>query len=170
MTTDINDARDWRGEPVDCGACRHNALRTAGGCKLLHSCVQDRYARRIDRFFSWNKPLANDYLDHPYFEVRAVAATYADVFYLTRLLKDPDETVRWSAAQRLPPRCLRELRHDAHREVRIRVAARVDGPDLFEMRTDADYYVRMTVAQRLPVPILHLMMNDPEAGVRRIVA
>jgi hypothetical protein len=36
-------------------------------------------------------------------------------------------TVRWSAAQRLPPRYLREMRGDLHREVRIRVAARIEG-------------------------------------------
>ena len=47
---------------------------------MKHACVHDRYARRIDRFFDWNPSLANDYLEHPHFEVRAIAAKFADVF------------------------------------------------------------------------------------------
>jgi hypothetical protein len=120
---DVNEARDWQGEEICCDGCRHAPVKAAGDCRLMHACVQDRYARRVDRFFSWNPTLANEYLKHPYFEVRAVAAKYADVFHLAQLLKDSDETVRWSAAQRLPPRYLRELRNYPHREVRIRVAA-----------------------------------------------
>ena len=68
-----------------------------------HACVMDRYAPRIDRFFAWNPQLANEHLEHPYFEVRAVAARHADVFRLVSMVRDPDETVRWSVAQRLPP-------------------------------------------------------------------
>ncbi len=170
MKTEIDEARDWQGQPIDCRACPQRALLATDRCAVSRACVLDRYARRIDRFFAWNPELANGYLDHPYFEVRAVAAKYADVFHLPPLLKDLDETVRWSVAQRLPPRYLRELKSDAHREVRIRVAYRVEGGDLFAMRTDEDYYVRMIVARRLGVLLLELMMNDSEAGVRRIVA
>ena len=39
-------------------------------------------------------PMTNEYLTHPYFEVRAVAAEYASDAYLPQLLNDPDETVR----------------------------------------------------------------------------
>jgi len=170
MTTDIDEARDWQGQPIDCRECPQRALLEAKRCATSRACVQDRYARRIGRFFAWNPGLANGHLNHPYFEVRAVAAKYADVFHLLPLLKDEDETVRWSVAQRLPPRYLRELKSDAHREVRIRVAHRVEGSDLFAMRADEDYYVRMVVARRLGVLLLELMMNDAEAGVRRIVA
>ncbi len=170
MTSDIDEARDWHGRTVDCLGCPHRALQAAARCRLQHACVQDRYARRIDRFFAWNPELANDHLEHPYFEVRAVAAKHADVFRLMPLLKDSDETVRWSVVQRLPPRYLRELRNDSHREVRIRVASRVEGGDLFAMRQDEDYYVRIVVARRLAVPLLELLMNDPEPGVRRTVA
>src|SRR5512139_2069492 len=109
MTTDIEEALDWHGNAIDCGACRHSRTQATGGCRSMHSCVMDRYARRIDRFFSWNPTLANEYLHHPYFEVRAAAAKYADLFHLTQLLSDVDETVRWSAAQRRPPRYLRPL-------------------------------------------------------------
>jgi hypothetical protein len=123
MTTDIVEARDWLGCIVDCSACSHGALNASGGCTLRHACVRDRYAPRVDRFFSRNSALANGYVEHPYFEVRAVAAKYADVFHVSKLLRDPDETVRWSAVQRLPLRMLRGLRKDSHREVRIRVHA-----------------------------------------------
>jgi hypothetical protein len=170
MTTDIDEARDWHGQPVDCLGCPQRALQTADRCRLQHACVQDRYARRIDRFFAWNPALANGHLEHPYFEVRAIAAKHADIFRLMPLLKDADETVRWSVAQRLPPRYLRELCNDSHREVRIRVAYRVEGGDLFGMRNDKDYYVRMVVARRLAAPLVELMINDPEPGVRRAVA
>ena len=100
MMTEVNEARDWQGESLDCSACCHNDLRPVGGCKLLQACVRDRYARRIDRFFSWNRPLANDYLDHPYFEVRAVAARIA-AQHLPAMLEDSEQMVRELAEQRL---------------------------------------------------------------------
>ena len=48
----------------------------------LRSCVHDRYAKRIDRFFGTNPNLAIQYINHPYFEVRAVAAKYLDLFHV----------------------------------------------------------------------------------------
>ena len=77
MTDDIDEARDWQGNEVDCHACAHFALSAAGGCRLKHACVNDRYARRIDRFFNWNPALADGYVRHPHFEVRAIAAKHA---------------------------------------------------------------------------------------------
>ena len=64
--------------------------------------MQDAYARRIDRFFRTHPRHANRHLDHPYFEVRAIAARYADLFHLAALMADPDETVRLQVALRLP--------------------------------------------------------------------
>jgi hypothetical protein len=101
----IDEARDWQGREVDCGACAHQALKAIEGCKLRHACVNDRYARRIDRFFNWNPLLANSYLAHPHFEVRAIAAKHASVFLLPPLLDDPEETVRWNAARTMPSCC-----------------------------------------------------------------
>ena len=99
MTTmsDPDQAIDWQGQTFDCAGCPDDA-KPAGRCALMEACVRDRYAKRIERFFSWNPELANDYLDHPYFEVRACAARKADVFHLRALIDDPDETVRWVAA------------------------------------------------------------------------
>ena len=128
MTSDIDEAIDWQGREIECGACAHGELRAAGRCALKHACVHDRYARRIDRFFSWNPELSSSYIDHPHFEVRAIAAKFADVFLLPPLLADPDETVRWNAVRRLPRRYLLLLRKDPHREVRIRVASLLTGP------------------------------------------
>ena len=85
---------DWLGRSLDCGSCVNQALLAEGKCQPAFSCVFDRYAKRIDRFFRWNPGLANDYLEHPYFEVRAVASRSADVFRLVGLMHDPDETVR----------------------------------------------------------------------------
>ena len=65
------------GEEVDCASCAHRALADAGRCRLKHACVNDRYARRIDRFFNWNPELANSYIAAPHFEVRAIAAKHA---------------------------------------------------------------------------------------------
>lgn len=150
MMNESLETKDWLGRDIDCVSCIHNALRAAGRCGPAHACVQDRYAKRIDRFFAWNRGLANDYLDHPYFEARAVAAKHADVFRLPPLACDPDETVRMTVALRLPERHLLALRSDPHREVRIRVASRLNGADLAPMRRDPDYYVRQIVARRLP--------------------
>src|SRR5271167_2571309 len=123
MTNDIDEARDWLGSEIDCGSCAHRELSATGGCRLKHACVNDRYARRIDRFFDWNPALANSYVTHAHFEVRAIAAKHASIFLLPSLLDDPEETVRWNAARRLPKRLVLRLRTDVHREVRIRIAS-----------------------------------------------
>lgn len=162
---------DWQGQPLDCTACPHAALRrVADGCAPGRSCMQDAYARRIDRFFLSHPQLAGQHLQHPYFEVRAIAARHADVFALPALLDDPDETVRMQLALRLPLRQLSRLRHDPHREVRIRVAQRLAEAELPTLLRDPDYEVRKTVARRLAPALLPLLMHDPDLQVRCEVA
>ncbi len=170
MNDDIDEAIDWKGASVSCDTCTHRALLDEDRCRLKHACVHDRYARRIDRFFDWNPDLANGYLTHPHFEVRAIAAKSADIFRLPALLDDQDETVRWNAVRRLPHRFLLTLRNDPHREVRIRVATLLNPCDLIPMMFDEDYYVRLVVARRLPAGELILMIADAEDEVRRVVA
>lgn len=109
-------AVDWTGRAVECAGCAHLDLLHQNTCGPLWSCVHDRYAPRIDRFFATHSELANAYLAHPYFEVRAVAAKHADLFRLPALLEDPDETVRWSAVARLPARMVARLARDPDRE------------------------------------------------------
>lgn len=166
-------ALDWEGRPLDCRGCAYAALRgqpEPQGCEPGHSCVQDAYARRIDRFFRAHRELAREQLRHPYFEVRAIAARYADPFQLPALLHDPDETVRLQVALRVPQRLLREMLSDPHREVRIRVAQRIDSDQLSRLVADEDYEVRATVARRLPVALLPLLVGDADVQVRCAVA
>jgi hypothetical protein len=172
MTTEWNDidARHWEGGPLDCFSCEHAALRAQGGCELGRQCMQDAYARRIDRFFRTHPALANEHLGHAYFEVRAIAARYADVFRLPALMNDPDETVRLQVVLRLPQRQLMRMRDDPHREVRIRVAQCLAVDQLASMLRDEDYHVRATVARRLPEALLPLLTADPDLMVRREVA
>jgi hypothetical protein len=81
-------SRRWTGRAARSTVrCPYAALRgRAGeaGCEPGRACMQDAYARRIDRFFRWHPALANEQLAHPYFEVRAIAARYADVFRCPR--------------------------------------------------------------------------------------
>lgn len=161
---------DWRGAAIDCRGCAHAALAGAGRCQPGHACVEDRYARRIDRFFDWNPELADSHVRHPHFEVRAIAAKHADVFLLPALLDDEEEAVRWNAVRRLPPRYKLKLRNDPHREVRIRVAGEIDEGDLAPMLHDSDYYVRLVVARRIAPRLLRTLISDPEPEVRRVVA
>ena len=93
---------DWLGQPIRCRECDHVALNREGLCRKGAACVRDRRARRVDGFFRKHPELANDYLEHSYFEVRAVAARYASVMRLMPLLDDPEAEVRASAAMRLP--------------------------------------------------------------------
>ncbi len=164
------EARDWQGNPVQCAGCHHEGLLARGGCKPRWACVNDRYARRIDRFFAWNPALAPEYLAHPYFEVCAVASTHANRFHLKRLMGHPDETVRACVALRLPQRLLLKMRGDAEREVRIRVAAALAPSRLAVMMHDPDYYVRMIVARRAGQSLLIRMIDDPDSEVRLEVA
>ena len=159
---------DWQGHDLSCTQCptRGSGVR----CELGHACVQDRYAKRVDRFFKWNPQVSNQYLSHPYFEVRAIACRRADIFHLQRLIGDEDETVRLSVAVRLPLSQVVRLRQDPHREVRIRVAMRLEGSELLTMKDDEDYYVRKLVAQRLPEALVPRLMEDREWEVRLEVA
>src|SRR5512143_3963815 len=140
---------DWQGQQVECEQCAHTDLLGRGQCKPRHACVHDRYAKRIDRFFGTNPGLALDYMTHPYFEVRAVAAKYVDIFHLSRMRNDPDETVRSMVALRLPQGQLHTMSNDPDREVRIRVAYRMPQHELSRMMHDTDYYVRTIVAKRI---------------------
>jgi len=163
-------ALDWQGREVCCSGCVHRELTREDRCRQKHVCVQDRSPLRIEEFFKTNPGLANDFLEHPYFEVRAAAAKYADVFRLTALLNDEDETVRWNAALRLPRRFLLRLREDPHREVRIRVASHLESEELMPMMSDPDYFVRQVVARRIEVAQLKYMIDDPDPEVRRVIA
>jgi len=161
---------DWRGEAIACNNCIHAAMASIGRCEPGRACVEDRYARRIDRFFDWNPELANSHVHHPHFEVRAIAAKHADVFLLPSLLDDEEEAVRWNAVKRLPVRFKLKLRNDPHREVRIRVAGALEGTDLAPMLGDSDYYVRLVAARRIDPALLVMLISDPEPEVRRVVA
>jgi hypothetical protein len=165
-----DDALDWQGQKLCCDGCVHRELIREDRCRKKHVCVQDRSPSRIDQFFKSNPGFANDFLTHPYFEVRAAAVKYADVFRLTLMLNDEDESVRWNAALRLPPRFLLRLRDDPHREVRIRIASHLEGEELMPMMSDPDYFVRQIVARRIGIPQLKNMIDDPDPEVRRVVA
>ncbi len=164
------EAVDWEGVPIDCARCPHASKRDRAPCQIGHACVQDRYARRVDRFFRWNPETADGWLGHPYFEVRAIAARHASIFRLTALMHDPDETVRASVALRLPPGLVVRFAKDPHREVRIRVAQRISPHLLVALCYDEDYGVRVWVARRIPLKFLSRMARDPDAQVRQEVA
>ena len=165
-----DEALDWQGQKLCCDGCVHRELIREDRCRQKHVCVQDRSPSRIDQFFKNNPGFANDFLAHPYFEVRAAAVKYADVFRLTAMLNDEDESVRWNAALRLPHRFLLRLRDDPHREVRIRIASHLEGEELMPMMSDPDYFVRQIVARRIGIPQLKNMIDDPDPEVRRVVA
>lgn len=80
-------AQHWQGGPIHCDDCDYAGLRLLAGelgCEPGHACMQDVYARRIDRFFRWHPTLSDEQLSHPYFEVRAIAVRRASVFRLGR--------------------------------------------------------------------------------------
>lgn len=169
--------RHWSGAALDCPTCAQRDLlqRPPGqGCQPGHACLHDAYARRISRFLSWHPELADAQLQHPYFEVRAIAVRHASVFRLAALLRDPDETVRMQVVQRLPVaqllNLLPMLAQDPHREVRLRVAQRIDPARLGPLQRDPDYGVRECVAARLPLPLLSALAHDPDRAVRLRVA
>jgi len=176
--TDVDiPLQHWSGAALDCSRCAQRALlqRPAGqGCQPGHACLHDAYARRISRFLSWHPGLADAQLQHPYFEVRAIAVRHASVFRLPALLRDPDETVRMQVVQRLPIAQLLAhlpmLAQDPHREVRLRVAQRIDPARLGPLLRDPDYGVRECVAARLPLALLGALAHDPDRAVRLRVA
>ncbi|WFU80404.1 4Fe4S-binding leucine-rich repeat protein [Bradyrhizobium sp. CIAT3101] len=170
MSGDIDEARNWQDDPIDCTRCAHVDLKTSGRCQPKQACINDRHAQRIDRFFDSNPELADSYLAHPYFEVRAIAAKFASLFLLPPLLADEDGTVRSSAVRRLPGRDVLHLQNDPCDEVRMRVATRLEGDELLLMAPDKYYYVRLVVARRIAPSLLGGLIHDEEAEVRRVVA
>ncbi|MDT8854305.1 4Fe4S-binding leucine-rich repeat protein [Paracoccaceae bacterium Fryx2] len=164
------DPVDWLGATIDCGTCRFRARQTSGQCGPGWACVQDRYARRIERFFLLNPDLADDCLTLPYFEARAQAARAATLFRLPPLLEDPDPGVRAVAILRLPARhALRRL-HDPDRTVRIAVAHRLAPDDLLPLLSDEDPYVRLIAVRRIDPGALPVMLRDPDPEIRALVA
>ncbi|MBS0354775.1 MAG: LRV FeS4 cluster domain-containing protein, partial [Proteobacteria bacterium] len=51
-TDDAIPVLGWQGEALDCSACAHTDLYAEAGCEPGRACVEDRYAKRIDRFFA----------------------------------------------------------------------------------------------------------------------
>lgn len=168
--TGLGEAIDWLGRPVSCKDCPHQSMRDEGRCDLGRICVRDRRSKRIDRFFANIPALAARYLEHPYFELRVLAAKHANVFLLPPLLTDTEADVRAMAVYRLPGNRVSALKTDPDRKVRLAVAQRLEGAGLVSMLEDKDYAVRRTVVRRLPEDLLVLAMNDPEPEVRRLVA
>ena len=163
-------ATDWTGRPFSCQDCPHKELRAGGRCVLGRICVRDARSRRIDAFFSKNSELAGAYIDHLYFEVRALAAKYASLFQIVRLMTDREPEVRAMAALRLPLSRVKDMRGDKDRAVRIACALRLEGADLVVMASDEDELVRLTVARRLDPLVLPMMIGDRAPAIRRVVA
>lgn len=161
---------DWLGRPVSCGDCPHEVIRAEARCDLGRICVRDQRARRIDRFFAANPQEADKYLEHPYFEARVLAAKYASVFLLPRLVDDQEPDVRAMIAHRLPANRIAHLANDPDRKVRMVVAQRLEGAALVPMLSDADYWVRLVAVKRAPQDVLPIAMRDPDPQVRREVA
>lgn len=167
---DAPPAIDWLGNPVSCRDCPHEENRVSGLCDLGRACVRDLRARRIDRFFSINPGLADSYLDHPFFEVRSIAARYASPFRLLPLLSDVEPDVRAMAAIRLPASRVLALRSDPDRRVRIALARRLTGEDLVPLLGDPDYQVRLSAARSASDALLVGLLDDPEPDIRREAA
>jgi hypothetical protein len=121
---DFGQTLDWRGRPIKCRECDHSAMNSAGLCAKGKACIRDRRARRVDRFLAEHRDLADGYLDHPYFEVRACAAQYASIFRLPPLLDDPEPEVRAVTTMRLPTDRIRKMAFDPDTRVRVAAAAR----------------------------------------------
>ena len=167
---DFGLALDWRGRVIKCRECDHFAMNNAGLCAKGKACIRDRRARRVDRFLGEHRELADSYLDHPYFEVRACAAQYASAFRLPPLLDDPEPEVRAVTTLRLPPDRVRRMAFDQDTRVRVAAAARLEGMDLMPLIGDPEYMVRITAVRKMPPELLPLVRNDPDPEVRAWVA
>lgn len=164
------EPQDWLGHQLHCQGCRHEALHRDGRCRRGRVCVRDARARRIERFFMENPGSADGYLDHPYFEVRALAVRFASIFRLSPLITDSDAEVRAGVALRLPVARIESMAADPDRRVRLAVASRLGGKALMAMLSDEDWFVRLIVVRRLAAECLVRAVHDPEPDVRRWVA
>ncbi|MBZ4023292.1 hypothetical protein CKO11_12570 [Rhodobacter sp. TJ_12] len=157
---------DWEGRALDCDNCRFRMRLDLGQCGQGWSCLNDRYAKRIERFFLLNPELADENLNHPYFETRVNAARHASIFRLPRLLEDPDPAVRAMAILRLPQTSAERLMADPDRNVRIAVAWRLPPNKLLPLVHDDDPGIRLVVARRAEEGMLPVMICDADPEVR----
>ena len=146
MSYDIDEAIDWRGEAVDCASLRASGLDASGhvpAWRTPASMIAMRGGSIGSSTGIRRSPTAMSTI-----RISRCARSPPNtptVFLLPPLLDDPEETVRWNAARRLPKRYDHELRHDPHREVRIRVVPLLEDADLVPMMEDPDYYVRLVI-------------------------
>ncbi|MFB9267585.1 4Fe4S-binding leucine-rich repeat protein [Bradyrhizobium erythrophlei] len=122
----IDEAHDWRGYEVNYSACSHRSWNKAGGCRLLHACVSDRYGCRT-------------------------AARRAPDSRLLAMVSDPDASVRLGIAQRLSPQSLTVLRRDHDHRVRYEVAPRVVADGLTGLIEDEESMVQEIARTRSSV-------------------
>ncbi len=173
----------------------HELIRAEARCDLGRICVRDRRSKRIDRFFAANPDEADNYLDHPYFEARVLAAKRATIFLLAPLLNDPEPDVRAMVAHRLPVNRIAALAARPRSQgshgggatiggwgtgadaVRSRLlGAPCRGRDGFRRTclsiamNDPDPQVRREVARRIKSDVLPAMAVDSDPLVRLAVA
>lgn len=163
-------ALDWLGLPVDCHTCPHRAFLEDGQCRPAHTCILDRRIKHMDRFLRKHQSMADGFLDHPYFELRAVAAKHASLFRIAPMVNDLEPEVRMTVVARLPYERVKHLANDPDRRVRIGVALKMEGQALIARLGDSDYHVRVVIVRKLSPDLLPIAMHDPEPTVRRWVA
>jgi len=159
---------DWQWQPVECKQCPCRRASANVRCDVGLACVNDRHPPRIERFFAQNPDLVNDWLGHPYSEVRASASRRANLFRLAALLCDPDENVRMVVALRVPQGFLNRMLRDPHPGVRLRVAERVAQRSLVAMLDDPEPRVRRIVARRGSAQVCERLRHDPDWSVSAI--
>ena len=113
---------DWLGSrsPAPTAPTRR---RAAGRCDFGRACVEDRRARRIDRFFAANPALAERLSGAPVFRGAGAGGRYCNVFRCRACWTIRNRTCAPSAAFRLPLAARSPMKSDPDRKVRVAVAS-----------------------------------------------
>jgi len=164
-----HESIDWQAALTQVGDCPRHVILDDGPPNSQDEAFLAFLRNEIGTFLSDHLALANQCVDHPCTEIRAIAAGYVNIFKLSALLEDPDPIVRMVASRRLPDAWMCRSGGNIPRDVGSS-ADRFQIRRLLAMLMNEDIEIRRAVVSSLPQEILPLAAHDGDAAIRREVA
>lgn len=160
---------DWQAALTQAGDCPRHVILDDGPPNGQDEAFLAFLRNEIGTFLSDHLALADQCVDHPCTEIRAIAAGYVNIFKLSALLEDPDPIVRMVASRRLPHAWMCRSRSNAPRDAGS-PTDRFQIRRLLAMLMNEDVEIRRAVVSSLPQEMLPLAAHDGDAAIRREVA
>ncbi|MBC7103313.1 MAG: hypothetical protein H5U13_08855 [Parvibaculum sp.] len=163
-----HESIDWQAALTQAGDCPRHVILDDGPSNGQDEAFLAFLRNEIGTFLGDHLALADQCVDHPCAEIRAIAADYVNIFKLSALLEDPDPIVRMVASRRLPDAWMCRSRGNVPLDT-ASSADRVQIRRLLAMLMNEDIEIRRAVVSCLPQEILPLAAHDGDAVIRHEV-